>query len=115
MIIYRIERGRPERREAVARWLAVLDDVAGDRRMLDHVGIVALVHAAHPAARMAAGEIAAEKLELLLGRPWLTGGHLQVRVALQLLALARVGLEVRIYSVVLVLLSISPFSLFNSE
>ena len=61
-------------------------ELTGD--MLDHVGIIALVHLRHAAAGMARGEIAAEQLELLVGRPGAAGGDFEIGVALDLLALA---------------------------
>ena len=38
---------------AVPGRLAIFDDEGVDRRMLDHIGIIALVHLGHPAARVA--------------------------------------------------------------
>ena len=52
-----------------------------------------LVHLDHAAVGMAGAQIAAQQLILLLGRPGLAGGDLEVGVALQHLALGRVGLE----------------------
>ncbi|PAV93567.1 hypothetical protein WR25_11256 [Diploscapter pachys] len=46
------------------RGRAVFDDVRIDRGMLNHVGIILLVHPRHAAARMTRAEIAAQQLEL---------------------------------------------------
>ena len=67
--------------------------IGADRRLLDHVGKVALVHLGHAAAGMAGREIAAEQLILLLGRPRLAGGDFEIGVAAHQLALGGVGLE----------------------
>ena len=80
---------------AVDRRLAIFDDVGADRRLLDHVGEVALVHFGHAAAGVARGEIAAEQLVLLLGRPRLARADLEVGVAAQQLALGGGGFELR--------------------
>ena len=78
---------------AVDRRLAIFDDKGAHRRLLDHVGEVALVHLRHAAAGMARGEVAAQQLILLVGGPRLAGVDLEVGMAAQELALGRAGLE----------------------
>src|SRR4029079_13079126 len=80
-------------RAAVHGRLAILDDVCPDRRLLDHVGKVALVHFGHAAARVAHREIAAEQLVLLVGSPRLARANLEVGIAAEDLALGGAGLE----------------------
>ena len=52
-----------------------------------------LVHLDHAAVRVAGAQIAAQQLILLLGRPGLAGGDLEVGVAADELALGGAGLE----------------------
>ncbi len=77
----------------VLRRLAIFDEIGSDRRLLDHVGEIALVHLGHAAARMADLEIALQQLVLLLRRPRLARGDFQVRMLAKHLALRGVGRE----------------------
>jgi hypothetical protein len=61
--------------------------------LLDHVGKVALVHADHSAVGMAAGEVTAQQLILLFGRPRLAGGDFEVGMTAQHPALGGARLE----------------------
>ena len=74
---------------------AIFDDIGPDRRLLDHVREVALVHFRHATAGVTCREIAAEQLVLLLGRPRLAGADFQVRVTAEQLALSCGSLELR--------------------
>jgi hypothetical protein len=57
------------RRHAVGRGFAILDDIACDRRMLDHVGEVDFVHRRHAATGMAYAKVLLQQIELLRRRP----------------------------------------------
>src|SRR3546814_5623596 len=80
-------------RSAVARRLAIFDHIAVDRGLLDHVGEILLVHVGHAAVGVAREQIGAQKLILLVGRPWLAGGDDQVAVAAPVALLRLAGGE----------------------
>src|SRR5688572_9533982 len=80
-------------RLSVDRRFAIFDDIGADRRVLDRVRIILLVHVGHSAARVAQGEIAAEQRMLRFGAPWPAGADLHVGVAAKDLALRGVGGE----------------------
>src|SRR3954447_10791302 len=83
------QRARPP----VDRRLPIFDHIGADRRLLDHVGKVALVHLGHATAWVTGGKIASQQMILLVGRPRLACADLQVSVATQQFPLGRVRLE----------------------
>ena len=74
-------------RAAVGQRLAIFDQAAGDGRMLDHVGIIHLVHGGHAAFWMALIEIFEQQLELFIGRPRAAFGRDQITIAAKVAAL----------------------------
>lgn len=82
-------------RPAVFARLAILDHVGIDRRLLDHVGKVHLVHFMHTTVRVADAQIAAQERELLFGCPRFTGIDLKIAVASEQAALVGIGFEQR--------------------
>jgi hypothetical protein len=66
---------------------AIFDEIGPHRRLLDHVGEIALVHLGHAAARMTRRQIFAEEPILLLGRPRLAGRDLEIGMTAKELAL----------------------------
>ena len=76
---------------AVHGGLAIFDHIAVHGRLLDHVGIIRVVHIVHPAIGMTGGEIIAQQL-ILLGRgPGAAGCDLQIFVPADQFALRRTG------------------------
>src|SRR5215203_4191716 len=78
---------------AIDRRLAIFDDERADRRLLDHVREVALIHLGHAAARVTRGEVTAKETVLLVRSPWLASGDFKLRMPAQQLALRGAGLE----------------------
>ena len=75
---------------AVHRRLAIFDDIGADRRLLDHIGKVALVHLGHAAARMTSSQVTAEQSILLVSRPRLARADFQVGMPAKELPLRRI-------------------------
>src|SRR6202008_2541480 len=90
-----VGQARPDQlaRGPVDRGLAIFHDMRMDGGLLDHVGIVELIHARHPAAGLTRAEITPQQLELLVGRPGPACRDLEVGMPAQQLALRRIGLE----------------------
>ena len=66
---------------AINGGLAILNQMAGDRRVFHHVGVIELIHRRHATIGMAHAKVLAEKLKLLVRRPRAAFGHDKVAVA----------------------------------